>query len=101
MKKPEPVLLAMSILAGLQFLFAGAAASTLLSGLPYVALICVVGNLAVAAAQTGIQFYVRGQVTPNEVVVTRVSGDGTVVAGEASPLPTGTPVETASEVLRE
>ena len=64
MKKNEPVLLAMSILAGLQFLFGGAAASSIIMDLPAVALICAFGSLGVAAAQTGIQFYVRGQVTP-------------------------------------
>lgn len=64
MPQREPVLLPMSILAALSFLFSGTAGITILSGYPTVGAISALGALCVAAAQFGIQFYVRGQVTP-------------------------------------
>lgn len=66
MKTREPVVLVMSVLAGLQFLFGGAAGITALSGYPIVAAIAACGTLATSAVQVGVQFYVRGQVTPME-----------------------------------
>jgi len=64
--KREPVVLVMSILAALQFLFGGWAGVQVLAGNPVLAGVGAVGVLAVAAAQVGLQFYVRGQVTPVE-----------------------------------
>lgn len=57
--KREPVLIIMSVLAGLQVFVGGAAFSELVS-------LRVAGlmALAVAALQVGFQFYVRGKVTP-------------------------------------
>lgn len=81
--RTEPVLVAMSILAGLQLFFGGAAGVSILSDNATLAGVMAVGVLAVAAAQGGIQFYVRGQVTPNTDVVERVDGR-TVIAGEAN-----------------
>lgn len=57
--KNEPVLVAMSVLAALQVLTAGSALANVIG--PDAAALAV---LVVAAAQAGIQFYVRGQVTP-------------------------------------
>jgi len=64
MKKSEPVLIPMSILGGLQVFFAGLGGITYLSGYPIVAGVAALGNLVVGAAQFGVMFYVRGQVTP-------------------------------------
>ena len=91
----EPVLVTMSVLAALQFFFAGATGVSIFTGSELVAGVMAAGSLAVAAAQTGIQFYVRGQVTPNDTVVERVAPDGTVVAGDANDMVTpGTVVRT-------
>ncbi|MFD0558708.1 hypothetical protein FB566_4661 [Stackebrandtia endophytica] len=59
--KREPVLIIMSVLAGLQ-VFVGGAAFTELVSLRVAGLLA----LSVAAIQVGVQFYVRGQVTPLE-----------------------------------
>lgn len=64
MRKNEPVLLWMSILAALQVLFGGWSGIQLLADNETLAAFGAVGVLAVAAAQVGVQFYVRGQVTP-------------------------------------
>lgn len=62
--KREPVLIVMSVLAGLQVFVGGAAFTELVS-------VRVAGLLAltVAALQVGFQFYVRGKVTPLEKMV--------------------------------
>lgn len=86
--KPSPVLLWMSILAALQVLTGGAALAEVIG--TQVAGLAV---LTVAAMQTGVQFYVRGQVTPWETVVSKTTGDGRVVAGPAHTAPTGSEVE--------
>lgn len=63
-KKREPVVVVMSILAGLTALVSGAAGVAELQGMgwlvPWIALL----GLIVSAATTGVQFWVRGQVTP-------------------------------------
>lgn len=59
--KNEPILLWSAILVGLQVLFAGAALVDV-AGPKIPAL----GALAVAAAQAGTTFYVRGRVTPTD-----------------------------------
>lgn len=84
-KMPEPVLISMSILAGLQTFFAGSTATTVMvEADPLLTAIFAFGALAVGAAQFGIQFYVRGRVAPVESIVERVNGDGMVVAGPAN-----------------
>lgn len=95
--KNEPVLVAMSILAALQFFFAGATGVSLFTGSDLVAGIMAAGSLATAAAQTGIQFYVRGQVTPMSDVAELVK-DGKVIAGPANDiLPSGATVREVGE----
>lgn len=80
----SPVLAVMSTLAALQVLTGGAALGEVLGA--KAAGLCI---LAVAAAQTGLQFYVRGQVTPWSAVAASVDGDGSLVAGPAADVPTG------------
>lgn len=78
--KKEPVLIVMSVLAALQILTAGSALTDVL-GKDIAGLIV----LAIAAAQTGVQFYVRGQVTPNETVAAKIDVvKSEVVAGPAA-----------------
>jgi hypothetical protein len=86
--RPSPVLLWMSILAALQVLSAG---SALADVIPYK--VAALLALTVAAAQAGVQFYVRGQVTPWQDVIAKLTPSGTPVAGPAHSAPTGTPVE--------
>lgn len=82
---PEPVLVTMSVLAGLQFLFAGGAGVSIVADNPLVAGLFAVGMLGTAAAQTGVQFYVRGKVTPTERVAYQVSDDGTLTPAARVP----------------
>lgn len=91
----EPVLVAMSILAGLQFLFAGGAGVSLVADSPLVAGIFAVGMLGTAAAQTGVQFYVRGKVTP---VVDSPTGDAPD-AGAVGPVTPAVLDEASAQVL--
>ena len=80
----EPVLVAMSVLAGLQIFFAGSAATTVMvEASTLLTAVFAFGALAVGAAQVGIQFYVRGQVVPLDAVAERVA-DGKVIAGPAN-----------------
>lgn len=74
MGRPEPVLIPMSILAGLQILFAGGAITTVLP-----AQWAAFGALVVAACQVGVAFYVRGQVTPGDDPMTVDKRTGTLV----------------------
>ena len=74
MTKREPVVVVMSILAGLQILFGGWAGINFLNDNDTLAAIGTLGILAVAAAQVGVQFWVRGQVTPVEDAPPRALG---------------------------
>ena len=64
--KREPVVLVMSVLAALQFLFGGMGGIAYFSDRDIWTAVAAVGMLATAAAQVGAQFWVRGQVTPVE-----------------------------------
>lgn len=86
--RTSPVLLWMSVLAALQVLSAG---SALADVIPYK--VAALFALTVAAAQAGVQFYVRGQVTPWQDVIAKVTPDGVAIAGPAHTAPTGTQVE--------
>lgn len=77
MSKSRPVIVIMSILAGLQILAAGAALADVV-GMKTAALFV----LAVAAAQGGMQFYVQSVVTPVQDVVAYRDKSGTVVPGQ-------------------
>jgi hypothetical protein len=74
----EPVVIAMSVLAFLQFLFAGAGLGDIIGSQ-----VVFMGMLVVGAAQVGIQFWVRGQVVAVANVIAQVSPAGQVVAGPA------------------
>lgn len=49
--------------------------------------------LVVAALQAGLAYYVNYATTPNRQVAAEKLPSGQVVAGDASPLPTGEPVK--------
>jgi len=94
--KSEPVILIMSILAGLQLLLTGAGISDVVG-----AKAVFVGMAIVAAITGGIQFYVRAQTVELANVVAYVNPANEVVAGpglltvgdglpvEVSPMPEG------------
>lgn len=85
-RQSEPVLVAMSILGGLQVFLGGAAGVSYFADNPLFAAVCAMGTLAVGAATFGVQFYVRGQVVPVENVVARVSpATGEILTGDAAP----------------
>ena len=63
MKTNEPVLIIMSILAALQ----AAAGSAALANIFTIQVVGVI-IVSIAALQAGLQFYVRGQVTPVEKI---------------------------------
>lgn len=88
--KREPVVLVMSVLAALQIITAGTALADVI-GKDLAGLMVLV----VAAVQAGVQFYVRGQVTPSvNVAAEQPTEPGAPTqAGPASPLPTGTDVD--------
>lgn len=68
--KREPVLIVMSIIAGLSFLFGAFVTSQ-------ESLLVTIGGygmMVVGAITAGVQFYVRGEVTPNVSVVEHVPG---------------------------
>jgi hypothetical protein len=87
----QPVLIVMSILAGMNVVNAGL-------GVLHVVSATVVGLLALgtAAVAAGIGFYLRGTVVPLDAVAARVTGDGKVVSGPADQtIPTGREVQLA------
>jgi hypothetical protein len=85
----SPVVAVMSTLAAMQVLVSGAALGDVV-GAKVAALLV----LMVAAAQVGLQFYVRSQVTPWQTVAAQRVEDGSLVAGPAAvDAPAGAPVE--------
>jgi hypothetical protein len=83
MNKSRPVVIVMSVLAGLQFLFAGMTAANL-GDLANKTVLTVgaFGMLATAAAQVAMQFYVQNQVTPTQDVVAYRNREGDIVPGQ-------------------
>lgn len=99
MQKSRPVVITMSILAGLQMLFGGLATLNLPNSGSYseVALtVGAIGTLVVAAAQFGVQFYVQNLVTPQVDVAAYRTKTGQIVAGPAAP-PEGENVDVVDE----
>lgn len=84
----KPVLIVMSILAGLNVVNGGLGALEVVPA--KVVGIIALGTAAVAAA---IGFYLQGAVVPANAVAARVTGDGQLVAGDATVISTGTKVE--------
>ncbi len=98
--KSRPVVIVMSILAALQFLFGGLATVNLGSqGNETILAIGAIGTLAVAAAQAGLQFYVQNLVVPVIDVAAYKDKDGELVAGPAATPPAvrDEPVNVTSE----
>lgn len=96
--KPQPVLIAFSILVGLDILTAGAAFADLV-GAETVALIVLI----LAAIKAGAAFYLRGVVTPySNVVAYQPNTDrpSLVLAGGATTIE-GTSLSTDSPVMLE
>ena len=96
--KSRPVVITMSILAGLQFLFGGLVTLNLPDESYSVTVLTIgaFGTLAVAAAQTGIQFYLQNLVTPQVDVAAYRNSEGNIVSGPAAP-PTEQPVDVVDE----
>lgn len=85
----KPVLIVLSILAGLNVVNGGLGALEVVPAK-------VVGLLALgtAAVTAGIMFYLQGVVVPLQAVAARVTGDGQLVAGPAEQtIPTGAQVQ--------
>jgi hypothetical protein len=83
--KSRPVIVSQSIIAGLQFIFAGLSANNLgeYSNKTLLA-IGVFGMLLTTGVQVGIMFYVQNSVTPTEDVVAYRNRDNIIVAGAAA-----------------
>jgi hypothetical protein len=96
--KSRPVVITMSILAGLQFLFGGLVTLNLPDESYSLTVLTVgaFGTLCVAAAQTGVQFYVQNLVTPQVDVAAYRNAEGNIVSGPAAP-----PVEQPVDVVDE
>lgn len=87
----KPVLIVLSVLAGLNVVNGGLAA---LEVVPVK--VCGVLALATAAITFGVQYYLQGVVVPLDAVAARVTGDGQLVAGPAEQtIPTGAQVQLA------
>jgi len=84
----KPVLIVLSFLTGLNVINGGLATLDIVPAK-------VVGLLALgtAAVSAGIGFYLQGVVVPKDAVAARVTGDGHLVAGDATSIPTGTKVQ--------
>jgi hypothetical protein len=92
MNTPRPVLIALSILAGLDVIVAGAAFQEVI-GLQAAGLTV----LAMAAIKVGVAFYLQGQVVPLSSTVAYVR-DNSVQAGGAATQQTGTPIAGTARV---
>jgi hypothetical protein len=85
----KPVLVVLSVLAGLNVVNGGLGALDVVPAQ-------VVGLIALgtAAVTTGLMFYLQGVVVPANAVAARVTGDGQLVSGPADQtIPTGTQVQ--------
>lgn len=90
----EPVLIISAVLVALTLLFGGMGVGGLGADNPTVALIGAWGTLATSAATAGLGAYLRGLVTPtSSIAAETIPTTGETVAGEASALPAGTPVD--------
>lgn len=85
--KPQPVLVVMSVLAGLDILTGGAALGDVIG--PKQAGILI---LALAAIKGGMAFYLRGQVVPVADTAAYLNEDRKLIAGPASVLNDGAEV---------
>ena len=95
MRKSRPVLIIFAILAGLQFLTAGAALGDVVGGT-----IAAFIVLIVAAVQGGMSYYVQGMVIPVGDSVAYINQSGEAVAGPAAGVTNGAPVVVAPDPNR-
>ena len=97
-KKPQPVLVVMSILVSADVILGGAAISDYLSPQLIGLLLLVIGGIKV-----GIGFYLRGQVVPLQDVAAFVPSDDrrALVSGPAAPLPNDIEVKVTEVVEPE
>lgn len=97
-KKPQPVLIVMSILVAADVILGGAAISDYLSS-ELVGLLLLI----VAGIKVGIAFYLRGQVVPVQDVAAFVPDHNRalLVAGPAAPVPNDTEVKVTEVVTPE
>lgn len=86
--KSKPVLIMAAVLAGLQVLAGGAALADFIGPTAFGLFV-----LVLAAVQVGWGVFVTGQVTPWVDVVAKALPSGSVVAGPAARVDTGTRVE--------
>lgn len=84
----KPVLLAMTVITGLTFLFGGMTAGGLGFEHELVAIVGACGTLATSAASAAIGFYLANTNTANTEVV-EFAADNTVYAGQANEISTG------------
>lgn len=85
--KPQPVLIIMSTLAGLQVLTGGAALGDII-GVKLAGLFILI----VAAIQTAMGFYLKGQVVPLVDTAAYLNEDRELIAGPAAQAQDGTSV---------
>lgn len=89
--KPQPVLLAFSVLAGLTTLASGLAA------LGYDQKVIGLIGLVIAVITQSLGFYVRGLVVPFSDTAAYVNDFGAVIAGPASTIQNGTYVTVSTD----
>ena len=100
--KSRPVLIWVSVLAGVQTFLAGATTVSIVAESYLAAQVIALSMVAVSAAQFGIKKYLEGAVTPNDAVVERATPSGVVVAGEANEwVAPGTPIRDVGETPRQ
>lgn len=90
--KPQPVLVAASLLAALTAVVGG------LAGLGVDNKIVAIVTVLLAALNVAVGVYVKGEVVPFDDTATYVNTAGELVAGPASPLPDGTRIPEAVDL---
>ena len=91
--KPQPVLIAQGVLAGLAFIFGGLTTMAATTGNEVLALIGGLGTLFTGGANIAVGFIVQGQVVPLQDVAAYVDTNRRTVAGPASPIEDGVVVK--------
>ena len=85
--KPQPVLIVMSVMAGLTFLVGGLAA---ISEVPR--LVVTAAALVVTATNVGMAYFLRGQVVPLVDTAAYLNEDRDMIAGPSAAVSSGNPV---------
>ncbi len=82
-KKPQPVLIAQSCLAGLAFIFGGLTTIGAANGNQTMTAIGGIGTLITGGVNIAVGFYVKGQVVPLSDVASYLNSDRVKVDGPA------------------